>query len=294
MMLAGTLDWLCQHAREVYTPEAVMVGVLIGASLTALVYVALDCIRQRPSLRPFEELSGRLPWTSFDIRSLLMYWFGSMILIFGLVVVLVGPNGADSMPCTQGEAALAETILLQGALLLFIVGRLKTLRMSARFFLGVDKTRPLSKSIPLAIVLCLAALPVVFMADQLWNHVLTAFGVDISEQEALTILKSSAETVWVRGLLVGLAGLIGPVLEDAIFRGILLPILVRQFGAAYGITIVSLIFSVFHPQIEAFLPIFAISVFFCLGYAWSGSLLVPMLMHILFNSIQLLYLFVAQ
>ena len=82
------------------------------------------------------------------------------------------------------------------------------------------------------------------------------------------------------GLL--LATLVGPALEEVLFRGLVQPLAVQNLGALNGILITSIAFGAIHGQV-AFLPVFALSL--VLGYLRhrSGSLLPAIVGHCLWN-----------
>ena len=86
------------------------------------------------------------------------------------------------------------------------------------------------------------------------------------------------------GLAAGLllATLVGPALEEVLFRGFVQPLAVQSHGALAGIVITSVFFAAIHGQI-AFLPVFALSL--VLGYLRhrSGSLLPAIVGHCLWN-----------
>jgi len=86
--------------------------------------------------------------------------------------------------------------------------------------------------------------------------------------------------------LVGLAVVVAPVVEELLFRGILLPAIARLSGVKPAIVIVSLLFALVHgaylPQFGIF---FILSVAFCLAYLHRGSIVTPIAMHALFNGL---------
>jgi membrane protease YdiL (CAAX protease family) len=74
--------------------------------------------------------------------------------------------------------------------------------------------------------------------------------------------------------------------EELVFRGILLRVFSRFMQNIHlNIIFVAFLFSALHLQFYGFLPRFALGVL--LGYLlyWSGSMLLPMLMHFIFNGI---------
>ena len=79
--------------------------------------------------------------------------------------------------------------------------------------------------------------------------------------------------------------LIAPVAEEMLFRGILLPLLLRVLPSALAIAVVSLGFAGLHGDVTAFLPLFTVSVSLCLAFLTTESLVVSITMHALFNSV---------
>ena len=78
-----------------------------------------------------------------------------------------------------------------------------------------------------------------------------------------------------------------PIAEEALFRGILLPLLVRRFGATIGLGLVALGFAALHGDAGSFPGLAVLSVALSLAYARTGTILVPMAMHALFNAANL-------
>lgn len=75
--------------------------------------------------------------------------------------------------------------------------------------------------------------------------------------------------------------LIGPIVEEFIFRGLLLNRLATKFNVMVGIFITNIIFAVFHTDIlGAFMFGFVLSIL----YLKSGNLLLPIIVHVLNNS----------
>lgn len=75
--------------------------------------------------------------------------------------------------------------------------------------------------------------------------------------------------------------LIGPIVEEFIFRGLLLNRLATKFNMMVGIFITNIIFAVFHSDIlGAFMFGFILSIL----YLKSGNLLLPIIVHVLNNS----------
>jgi membrane protease YdiL (CAAX protease family) len=54
-----------------------------------------------------------------------------------------------------------------------------------------------------------------------------------------------------------------------------------------GITVSSLLFAAVHAHLPSFAPLFVLGSCFAIAYEWSGSILVSMTMHALFNALTL-------
>jgi membrane protease YdiL (CAAX protease family) len=98
-------------------------------------------------------------------------------------------------------------------------------------------------------------------------------------------LLSSRLAVTVIGLL---AVTMGPLLEELTFRGFLLPLLVRDLGAAAGVVTTSVLFSLLHgPQYgwawQALVPLVFAGVCFGAARLYSGSTGAATAMHVVYN-----------
>lgn len=73
--------------------------------------------------------------------------------------------------------------------------------------------------------------------------------------------------------------------EEALFRGLIQPLLARQIATPLAVIFTAFLFALLHQQFLAFLSIFALGII--LGYLrqWSGSLWVPSMVHFINNGI---------
>ncbi len=136
----------------------------------------------------------------------------------------------------------------------------------------------------LSVIFYLAALPVLWLCSALYQILLHQFGCDFFLQDISQIL--TAPAAWpMRTVLFFITIIVAPVFEEIVFRGILLPFMVRRTGFWPGIILVSAVFGGMHLHLPSFLPLFLLSVMFSLAYARTQSLLVPIGMHALFNGV---------
>lgn len=80
---------------------------------------------------------------------------------------------------------------------------------------------------------------------------------------------------------------LAPVTEEFLFRGFLYPALKSFLGPFAGALLAAGLFGMIHMNAQAFLPLAALGLVMTLAYERTGSLLVPMLAHALFNAASL-------
>lgn len=108
---------------------------------------------------------------------------------------------------------------------------------------------------------------------------------EMQQHEELRLITEYPE-LSLRILIVFLAAVIAPVLEEMLFRG-LFQTMIRSFlgGPWAAIAVTSVLFVVIHQNIEHWPALYVLSL--CLGYAYekSGSLFRPIFIHGLFNGV---------
>ena len=88
--------------------------------------------------------------------------------------------------------------------------------------------------------------------------------------------------------------LFAPLFEEIIFRGVLLPILSRDFGIVLGITISAFIFALAHLSIGEMPPLFILGIGLGITRLVSGRLISSVIMHSLWNGLTFLNLFLLR
>lgn len=171
---------------------------------------------------------------------------------------------------------LLDVLAFQGALVAAILWRM---RGKPRPF---GAAAPARTVLPQAAVRWLAILPVLWFLSFVWNMALNAAG-HVPDFQVAVQMFMDADDPWTRIQLVIFAGIFAPIAEEALFRGLLLPLLVRRVGAVAGLALVALGFAALHGDVGSFPALAVFSVALSLAYARTGTLLVPMAMHALFN-----------
>ena len=134
-----------------------------------------------------------------------------------------------------------------------------------------------------AAVLLFAAYPLIFVADGISRWLLG----EGSDRQQIVEMFTSSQTLQQRVLIIVLAVTIAPFVEEFIFRFFLYGVLKRYFGRGPGLIFNALLFGAVHVHLPSLGPLFVLGGCFTLAYEWSGSILVSMTMHALFNFLSL-------
>jgi len=112
------------------------------------------------------------------------------------------------------------------------------------------------------------------------------FGGGSSKQNIVEFF-SASRTIEERIMIIVFAVAIAPIVEEFVFRFFIYGVLKRYVGCLLGVILSSLLFAAAHAHFPSFVPLLVLGSCFAIAYEWSGSILVSMTMHSLFNSLTL-------
>lgn len=121
-------------------------------------------------------------------------------------------------------------------------------------------------------------------------HWLTPKFGDMGAQQAVEALRLVKDPL-IRVLLIFYACLLAPFAEEIIFRGYIYAAVKRYTGPLFSMVVVGLLFSVVHLNIPAAIPLWAFAIILTLAYELSGSLWVPIGIHALFNTLNVVLMY---
>jgi membrane protease YdiL (CAAX protease family) len=136
------------------------------------------------------------------------------------------------------------------------------------------------------IILLLAAYPLVSLSNVIAQRLFNTG----SSRQSIVELFSGSHTIEQRIMIIVFAVAIAPVFEEFLFRFFLYGVIKRYLGRFLGITVNALLFAAAHTHFPSFVPLFVLGSCFAIAYEWSGSILVAMTMHSVFNSVTLIAL----
>jgi membrane protease YdiL (CAAX protease family) len=256
---------------------------------------------------------GAAPSFVFGVLSLL-YVLASLYVYISLVHQIsartLTPSGAAARPFGLPEAILATVLIL---FLLLNIGasishpslQFSTRNLLGNFLLavfvalfivtflqlrGFDLASlggffriSFARALSTGAVLLFFAYPLILWCDIITQRL---FGGGSSKQNIVEFF-SGSRTIEQRIMIIVFAVAIAPVVEEFLFRFFLYGVIKRYFGRLLGVTLSALLFAAAHAHFPSFAPLFVLGSCFAIAYEWSGSILVAMTMHSLFNSLTL-------
>jgi membrane protease YdiL (CAAX protease family) len=228
---------------------------------------------------------GFFSWVDLVLASFVVILIVSQILAATGSLSQTVPENIDTR--TMVVSVLIWWGLILGPILVSL--RFRGFKLGSVF--GVDRM-PVGRSVLLGVSLLVSALPMVFAVDYLAS-VLLKVNPSTDAQEVIRIFENSS-TGAQRIPIILLAVVIAPVAEELAFRGYLYGVIKRYFGAVPALVLSGILFALIHLNLPSFFPLLVLASVFALAYELSGSLLVPMTMHALFNALSLILVLVEQ
>lgn len=156
---------------------------------------------------------------------------------------------------------------------------------------GMRSLRP-GKAIMVGVLATLPAITAVAIISALSEHYLRAVWPDDSPQEVVKSMLGTT-SIATRTLMIIAATVVAPLTEEILFRGFLYGVLKRFTDGAFATLISALLFSIVHMHVGSVLPLFVLALLLATAYELTGSLLVPMIMHGVFNTLMIIAMFAS-
>ena len=255
-------------------------GVLFWLLFLAGGFVYTALIRQI-SARPVATTGGvdDVAARDFGIPEAFLAIFLTSFLLLNVVVSVSEPTS----PLSSRD--LAANLVLTVVVLLILVGFLELRRLNVDRLAGLSKYG-IGRAITTGAALLLAAYPLISVADAITRR----FAGSGSSKQSIVELFNGSHTMDQRVMIIVLAVAIAPIAEEFVFRFFLYGVLRRYVGRFVALIFTALLFAAVHAHLPSFAPLFVLAVCFTLAYEWSGSILVSMTMHSVFNALSLFFL----
>jgi membrane protease YdiL (CAAX protease family) len=252
---------------------------IIGAIFFLVgLYIYISLIRQI-SVRAASAPASGVPPKTFGLPEAII----AALLISLLVLSLVASASTPGRELSNTD--LINNLVLTIVIVMILIGFLALRGFDINALAGFSKLG-IVRAAAMGAVLLFFAYPLVSLAEAITEHFI---GRGSSRQNIVELF-SGAGGMQQRVIIIVLAVAVAPVAEELVFRFFLYGVLKRYFGIMPGLVISSLLFAAVHQHLPSFGPLFILGCCFTLAYEWSGSILVPMTMHSLFNSLSLVLL----
>lgn len=233
-------------------------------------------------------LTQKFTWKWVDLF-LILLGTGAIFIVglFGYVALMFR-GGIDPQELTQPtmELSLAlatlEAISLIGAVYLFGIRRRKQ-KWDAVGLRSVD-----GRWLWIATIITLIAIPLISIITILLFLVLD---YPLVNTQLEFLLPEGFTPLGALGMFL-LAGILAPIGEEMLFRGVFYPILRDRLGVWPGVLISSLIFGIIHGDIAVGLTAFLLGIILALIYEYSRSLWTSILVHAINNSAKIALLYI--
>ncbi len=237
------------------------------------VYVYAALVRQVAARAPGSEPP---PLRPFGIPEAVI----ALLIAFFFLLTLLGAPNHQVRRIHTGDL-IASAILTTG-LLLALAGYLRLRRFDLNSLGGFARIG-FFRTVVTSGILILAAYPLIFLGDLITQRLLRS----PPEKQPIVEMFSESSTMEQRIIIIVLAVSLAPLAEEFIFRFFLYGVAKRYVGRVVGVVLSALLFAAVHGHLPSFAPLFVLGTCFAIAYEWSGSILVPMTMHALFNAVTL-------
>jgi len=272
--------------------HAIITDVLtIAAMALGLAVVIYSVVRVRTGLnwsgdgnvlaRPYNAVDGL-------VALLIMSVFGWL--------VMAAPSGSTPKPENMNVYAFGLFIgaLFPVVLCLILFAYMKMLRrMDPKEMFGI-RSVPVTRAFKLGFVWYLGAL--LFMAVTtflVYTFLLDGKMPDDSKQELVRLFHES-DNIFLRGVIMLAAMVLAPITEEVLFRGFFYGVTKRYTERWFAILFTSMMFAAVHNHVGSLLPLFLLGIGFAVAYEATGSLLVPIFMHLFFNTMGIVQLWLLK
>ncbi|PYJ19249.1 MAG: hypothetical protein DME94_00330 [Verrucomicrobia bacterium] len=251
-------------------------SVLSVLYILASAYVYFSLIHQIRSRPPNSVDPGHSSERAFGLPEAVL---AAVLVLF----LLLNIGASLSQPAIDFSARnLLANFLLMALVVLFIVSFLQLRRFDV-IALGGFFRISFIRTLGTAAVLLFFAYPIILFSDVVTQRL---FGGGSSKQNIVEFF-SGSHTIEQRIVIIVFAVAIAPVIEEFVFRFFIYGVARRYFGRLIGVIFSALLFAAAHAHFPSFVPLFILGGCFAIAYEWSGSILVPMTMHSLFNAVTL-------
>jgi membrane protease YdiL (CAAX protease family) len=264
---------------NVFATSGAAPGLALGL-LSALYFIASLCVY----VSLIYQISARMrmgsgadaPASAFGVPEAILA--GVLIFFFLLTISSTAPD-----PALQFQPRNLLANLLVSAFVVLVIATLLQFRGFDLGALAGFFRITFFRTLGTGAILLFFAYPLIGFSETINQRF---FGGGSSKQGIVEFFNES-RTIEQRIMIIVFAVAVAPIVEEFVFRFFIYGVLKRYAGGFLGVILSSLLFAAAHAHFPSFVPLFVLGSCFAIAYEWSGSILVSMTMHSLFNSLTL-------
>ena len=219
------------------------------------------------------------------LRNIIVYsivlWISLFIIMAGAEYYLVKLN----LISDQSYSSIVFSSLIQEIIIVFILYIALKKDNEIKYFL---KNNFINFPNFLNIVLAIAIGFFLAVSSEILLEFSSEYLPDFNFENYYDNITGALKNIPFKIVYLFLVGFISSIIEELFFRGYCYTYLRKTFGIGYSLFINTIIFSAFHP-VPVILPsIILFNIVCCLGLEYSKSLIIPICIHVIFNSTMLL------
>ena len=280
-------------------PDAATIGILRDIALLVLLATGLGAIGYAFARRiaPLSRwnYSGNVLTRLYDIPDAILAVLLAAMLVQGLFAAVVpGTSPASVAGATESEqlGMLVSQLFFSLVISIALVSYLRFIRgFDPAELFGVRNVSR-RKVITIALTAIAPTLVIVGLVNAGVSELLRDVWPDASPQELVKTFETTG-SIAVRVLMVIAAVIVAPLSEELLFRGFLYGVCKRYTDIHFAAIINGLLFAIVHMHVGSFVPLFALALVLVAVYEITGSLMVPMLRHALFNGLMMIAMLVG-
>jgi hypothetical protein len=193
-------------------------------------------------------------------------------------------TGTETGPALSAGVVLLNFVVLQGMQIGIIWAWFHARQTSIGEVFGFRRYR-FPYSLGVAAILIIPAAIISSLALALSVTWLKNIGWDLEEQDAVKMFSQSPDLSLQLALALG-ACVGAPLVEEFLFRGVIYKSLKELTNKWFALIFSAMLFGVIHMHLPSFPALCLLGFFFALAYEVTGTLVVPILMHSIFNTVQ--------
>jgi len=264
--------------------QSLMVFAFMLLCLAVLMLTIFYFRRNPPDWKTLAEKLKNRPWSVPEAEAILM---AIIALMLAGRTIIKAFYDLGIIPAAETDTYLiaSQSLLFDVPIIILIIALLIRSRTIGNGILGYRPAQIFS-ALRHGALFCLAVLPVIGIVALVQDDILTKAGFENEAQYVIELFNKPGP-FWMKIHLVFMSVVTAPITEEFMFRGIGISALADKTGMKWAVIILSLAFATIHFNLYAFGPLFVIAVAFSLAYIYTGSLLVPVFMHSIFNALNI-------